>query len=129
MVIGYLHESEEEVAKRKKGAQGIPTQSILECQKIMRFVAEAICLKKDDKYLAEQVFAAETARVMQGETCNWARLLEKAMLTQMVAVKEKGQKLYNCAPIWAELYDHVKGTAQEEAEGSQKREAKKAKIM
>ena len=66
MVVEHLGESEEEVAKRKKGAQGIPTQSVLACQKIFKFVAQAVCLKKDGLYLSEQVFA-ETARIMQGD--------------------------------------------------------------
>ena len=97
MVAQFLGENEE-VAKRKKGAQGIPTNNMGEHSKLMKFVAQAVCLKKDDKYLSEQVFT-EAARVFQGGSCDWARLLEKAMATQMVAIKDKGQKLYTCAPV------------------------------
>ena len=62
MVAQFLGENEEEVAKRKKGAQGIPTSNMGEHSRLMKFVAQAVCLKKDDKYLSEQVFT-EAARV------------------------------------------------------------------
>ena len=42
--------------------------------------------------------------MFEGGSCDWARFLEKSIATQMVAIKEKGQKLYTCAPIWQELY-------------------------
>ena len=51
MVAHFLGENEEEVAKRKKGAQGIPTSQMGEHSILMRFVAQTICLKKDDQYL------------------------------------------------------------------------------
>ena len=49
MVAQFLGENEEEVAKRKKGAQGIPTSNMGEHSRLMKFVAQAVCLKKDDK--------------------------------------------------------------------------------
>ena len=62
MVAQFMGENEEEVAKRKKGAQGIPTNNMGEHSRLMKFVAQAVCLKKDDKYLSEKVFT-EAARV------------------------------------------------------------------
>ena len=50
-MITLVGESEEEVLKRKKGGQGIPTQSIKEQHKLMRFAAHAVCLKRDDKHV------------------------------------------------------------------------------
>ena len=102
-VISHLEETEEEVAKRKKGAQGVPTQSLKEKNKLFRFIAQAVCLKKDDKHLSEQAFM-EAARILDNEQMDWAKMLEKTMTTQMAAIKEKGQKLYSCAPIWQCLY-------------------------
>ena len=52
-VANYLGESKEEVAKRKKGAQGIPTAALKDQNKLMRFIAQVVYLKKDDKYLSE----------------------------------------------------------------------------
>ena len=69
----------------------------------MRFIAHVVCLKKDDKYIAETVFM-KAAVLLQGGKADLASILEKAIASQMVAIKEKGQKLYTCAPIWAELY-------------------------
>ena len=62
MVAHFLGENEEEVAKRKKGAQGIPTNNMGEHSKLRKFVGQGVCLKKDDKFLLEQVFR-EAARV------------------------------------------------------------------
>ena len=110
--------------KRKKGAQGIPTQSIQEQQKVMRFVAQAICFKKDDKHLAEQVFM-EAATIFKGDKCGWTNILEKALTTQMIAVKGKGQKLYNCAPIWQAMYKELKGDSKKRS--GQEKESKRNK--
>lgn len=102
-VAQHLGETEEEVAKRKKGAQGVPTQALKNKNQLFRFIAQAVCLKRDNKHLSEQAFM-DSARLLDGESVNWAKLLEKALATQMVAIKEKGQRLYTCAPIWQHLY-------------------------
>ena len=73
----------------------------------MKFVAQAVCLKKDEKHLAEQVFQ-EAARIMEEGQCDWTKILEKSILTQMLNITRKGQKLYTSAPIWQALYEHVK---------------------
>ena len=73
----------------------------------MKFVAQAVCLKKDEKHMAEQVFQ-EAARIMEEGQCDWTKILEKAILTQMLNITRKGQKLYPCAPIWQALYECVK---------------------
>ena len=78
-VAAYLGQSKEDVAKRKKGAQGIPTAVLKEQNKLMRFVAQVVCLKKDDKYLSEQVFM-EAAKLLEGGKGDFAKILEKAIL-------------------------------------------------
>lgn len=119
------------MAKRKKGAQRVPTKDIKEHSMLIKFVAQAVCFKKDDKYLAQQVFM-DAARVIDGGKCDWAKMLEKAMITQMTAIKEKGQKLYTYAPIWQELCKHVKGREAEKKRSretkSEERTPKKAKM-
>lgn len=89
MVVQCLGETEEEVAKRKKAGQGVLTLNLGDHEKLMKFVAQAVCLKKDDKYLSEQVFM-EAAKVVEGGQCDWAKMLESAMTMQMAAIKEKG---------------------------------------
>ena len=88
-VAAYLGQSKEDVAKRKKGAQGIPTAVLKEQNKLMRFVAQVVCLKKDDKYLSKQVFM-EAAKLLEGGKGDFVRILERAILNQMTAIKEKG---------------------------------------
>ncbi|KAI5082713.1 hypothetical protein GOP47_0002456 [Adiantum capillus-veneris] len=102
-VAQYLKEYVEATKKRNTKCQGIPTAKITEHNKIMRFLAQAICLKKDDKHLFEHVFL-DIARVFKGGQGDWAKLLAESMANQMQAVTEKGHKLYTCAPIWQELY-------------------------
>ena len=62
----------------------------------------------------------EAARVFQGGRCDWAKVLEKAMATQMVAIKDKGQKLYTCAPVWQELYKKRPEEPRRRGPGSQR---------
>ena len=45
----------------------------------MRFVAQVVCLKKDDKYLSEQVFM-EAAKLLEGGKGDFVRILERAIL-------------------------------------------------
>ncbi|MCO5597157.1 hypothetical protein L7F22_051233 [Adiantum nelumboides] len=53
-VMEFLKESPEELEKRKKSAQGVPTQNTEEYSNFMKFVAQAVCLKRDEKHLAEK---------------------------------------------------------------------------
>ncbi|MCO5586894.1 hypothetical protein L7F22_040839 [Adiantum nelumboides] len=62
MVTKHLGELEEEKAKRKKGAQGVPLLNLPRKSKLLKFVAQAVCLKKDEKNMAKQTFM-EAARV------------------------------------------------------------------
>ena len=89
--------------REEEGSSG-DINSDYQHQNLMQFIAQAICLKKYGKHLAEQVFV-EIARLIIEDTVDSAKLLEKARMTQMIDVKEKGQKLYTCAPTWEELYE------------------------
>ena len=89
--------------KCKKGAQGVPTTAIRPKNKLMRLIANVVCLKKDDKHLGEQVFP-KVAKVLEGGNCNFEKMLERALRVQMTAIEVKGQRLYTCAPIWQDLY-------------------------
>ena len=106
-----MEETKEEVAKRKKGVQGIPTVALKDQNKLMKFIAQVVYLKKDDKYLSEQVFM-EAAKLLEDGKGDFAKILERAIHTQINTIKDKGQKLYTCVPMWQELYRQVAGESQ-----------------
>lgn len=68
-IAEFLGETQEEVAKMKKGTQEVPTRQLKGHSKMIRFAVQTVCLKKDDKYLAEHVLM-DAAKVFKGGKCD-----------------------------------------------------------
>ena len=42
----------------------------------------------------------EATKILEDDTGDFAKILEIVIHNQMNTIKDKGEKLYTCAPIW-----------------------------